>query len=777
MRSLKSRFIFVVMIVILSFIVLLLTVNSSLKQIQQLETASIETFKINQQFLNLRKHEKDFIMRKNVKYIEKFDDTFRQTIQLVKQLSSHLTEIQADTSQIETITSLLQTYRQNFIDLTNMQKKIGLNSKDGLYGSLRKAVHNAESQLKEHKKIHLTADMLMLRRNEKDFMLRLAEKYQAKFLKNLTKFETNLANSDLEPEQKERIFSSMQTYKTEFIALIEAEKLKGLDEKSGLQGAMRASIHATSAPLKQLQETISLKEKSKHSEITTVLWSIAALSVLIILTVLIMTILNVLKGVSILTKGIQHTQQTGILSEPIKHTLRNEFGDIANTYNRFLESISTEIAHINVVLDDVAQGQFSQRVEEKFNGDFETLRINLNHSINSVEKTMNAIGEITDAIDKGQFEARLNDEIKGPLKAKVDHSMKTLESTIGEIQMVMSKVAQGQFDQRIQSQLPGHLALLKDSINDSVSEVDRAFENISQYAESLASNDFTHLMTGEFSGTVQQVQNDLNHAMSTLSKALFEVNDRANQVENGANLISHHNTELSSRTQQEAASLEQTAAAMEQITATVQHSTENSQKASSLIHTTKEDAQNGEKIMQSTISSMHEIQDSSNKIEEIVTLIDSIAFQTNLLALNAAVEAARAGEQGRGFAVVAGEVRSLAGKSSDAAKDIKLLIEEISHKVSNGSKLSEKSGEAFTTITSSIVEFVTIVEEITDSSIEQAKGIEEVNQAISNIDSIAQQNANMVENSLNSSNNLKDDAEHLKQLVNSFKLPTTLALK
>lgn len=777
MRTLKSRFIFVVMIVILSFTMLMLIVNSSLKQIQHLETTSIQTFKINQQFLNLRKHEKDFIMRKNVKYIEKFDSTFNKTMQLVKQLDSNLIDIEADTSQVAKITSLLKAYRQNFIDFTDMQKKIGLNSKDGLYGSLRKAVHNVESQLKKYKQIQLTADMLMLRRNEKDFMLRLAEKYQAKFLKNLTKFEANLANSDLEPEQKERVFSSLQTYKAEFSALIAAEKIKGLDEKSGLQGSMRAAIHATSAPLKQLQESIILMEESKHAEITTVLWLIAALSILIILTVLIIAISNVLKGVSILTKGIQHTQQTGIFSQPIKHTLRNEFGDIANTYNRFLESISTEIAHINVVLDEVAQGQFNQRVEEKFDGDFETLRINLNNSINSVEFTMNAIGEITDAIDKGQFETRLNDEIKGPLKAKVDHSMKTLESTIDEIQTVMSQVAQGQFDQRIQSELPGHLALLKDSINDSVSEVDRAFENISQYAESLASNDFTHLMTGQFSGTVQQVQNDLNHAMSTLSKALSEVNNRANQVENGANLISQHNTELSSRTQQEAASLEQTAAAMEQIASTVKQSTENSQQASKLIHTTKEGAQNGEQIMQSTINSMHEIQDSSNKIEEIVTLIDSIAFQTNLLALNAAVEAARAGEQGRGFAVVAGEVRSLAGKSSDAAKDIKLLIDEISHKVANGSKLSEKSGEAFTNITSSIVEVVTIVEEITDSSFEQAKGIEEVNQAISNIDSIAQQNANMVENSLDSSNSLKEDSEHLKQLVNNFKLPASLALK
>lgn len=754
----------------------MLAMNSALEKIQKLESTAESALQMQSHILILRKHEKDFLMRKDVKYIDKFNKTYAETEQIVNRLNVDLEYMNHNTQHIQAIVPILNQYHKSFNALTELQKSIGLNPKDGLYGSLRSSVHDAESLLKEYHEIQLTADMLMLRRNEKDFMLRFAEKYRGKFLKNFDKFEQNLTQSNLDNATQQAVSSAMNQYKTQFLNLFDAEQIKGLDEKSGLQGQMRAAIHATAKPLDVLQTEIKAFLLEQNNNIQSLLWSIAIVALIIILFVLLQTTRKVLNGVSILTLGMTNTKKTGDFSQPIQHKLRDEFGDIANTYNDLLASIADEINHINHIMDAIVQGDFKQRINEQYNGDFEQLRLHLNESVSSVDNTMLALEEIMTALENGQFNVRMNANVKGSLKAKVDHSMDFLESALTEIQTVMSHVAQGQFDKRIENQLPGNLAVLKDSINNSVSEVDRAFVEIAEYADALASNDLTHLMTGEFKGSVQKVQNDLNNAMHNLANTIKEVDDTAIEVEKGANLISETNASLNQRIQEEAASLEQTAAAIEQMTVSVKQSTDNSLQASQVSHATRGEAEKGQEVMQSTIRSMHEIQASSNKIEEIVTLIDSIAFQTNLLALNAAVEAARAGEQGRGFAVVAGEVRSLAGKSSDAAKDIKLLIDEISTKVAKGSQLAEQSGEAFSVISGSINKVADIVEEISASGAEQAKGIGEVNQAMSSMDAIAQKNATMVESSAEHSVELKHDAELLKRLVDKFTTSHSKAL-
>lgn len=768
MHSLKSRFTLVLTIVLLSLGGLMIAINTSLDKIQQLEETSTFSQQVHSHLLELRKQEKDFLIRKDTKYIDQFNATYTQTQENIQQLSHNLTEINQSNAVIESLSSLLLQYRERFIALSELQKNIGLTPKDGLYGSLRDSVHKAEGLLKETGQIALTADMLMLRRNEKDFMLRFADKYRDKFLKNFTKFEQNLVASSLYPDQQNTVMAAMNKYKTDFLALFEAEQKKGLDENSGLQGEVRASIHATEKPLQELQEHINTILVQQHRNIGFTLWTIAILAILVIVFILIQTTFKVLKGVSILTKGMQHTRETGNFSHPIKHNLKDEFGDIANTYNGLLNKISDEMNHINQIITAIAQGEFKQRINQEYTGDFEKLRLNLNQAVDSVDNTMDALEEIMVALENGRFNVRMSATVKGALKAKVDHSMHFLESAHEEIRTVMNHVSQGLFDHRIQSELPGDLEILKEVINHSVSEVDRAFSEISEYADAISSNDLTHTIQGKFSGTVNKVQNDLNNALNNLSNTIAKVNETALEVEQGSNRVSTTSTSLAKRTQQEASSLEQTAAAIEEMTSSVTQASENARLANQLSNATKEEAQKGEKVMQSTILSMHEIQDSSNKIEEIVTLIDSIAFQTNLLALNAAVEAARAGEQGRGFAVVAGEVRSLASKSSDAAQEIKLLIEEVTQKVGRGSELAEQSGQAFGIISDSINKVVTIVEEISISSEEQAKGIQEVNQAMNNMESIAQQNANMVESSAHHSVELKQDAEYLKQLVNSF---------
>ena len=234
--------------------------------------------------------------------------------------------------------------------------------------------------------------------------------------------------------------------------------------------------------------------------------------------------------------------------------------------------------------------------------------------------------------------------------------------------------------------------------------------------------------------------------------------------------IASGNQDLSSRTENTASNLQQTASSMEELTGNVRQSADAARQANQLASGAASAAQRGEEIVSQVVSNMSEIDDASRKITEIITVIDGIAFQTNILALNAAVEAARAGEQGRGFAVVAGEVRSLAQRSANAAKEIKSLINASSEKVESGSKLVKDAGSSMMEILNSVQRVSDIIGEISAASTEQSQGIGQVNQSVTQLDQMTQQNAALVEESAAAAESLKDQAARLAQAVSAFKL-------
>jgi methyl-accepting chemotaxis protein len=293
--------------------------------------------------------------------------------------------------------------------------------------------------------------------------------------------------------------------------------------------------------------------------------------------------------------------------------------------------------------------------------------------------------------------------------------------------------------------------------------------------EKLSSGDLLFRLTTDFGGDYEKLRGDFNATMEKLQETMQSIAANTQGVQGGASEITQAADDLSRRTEQQAASLEETAAALDQITATVRRTAEVANEARDLVSTSKEDAERSGDVVRNTVQAMSEIESSSKQIANIIGVIDEIAFQTNLLALNAGVEAARAGDAGRGFAVVATEVRALAQRSADAAKEIKALISASGTQVTTGVKLVSETGQALGRIAVQVTQLNGLVAELAASAKEQATGLGEVNAAVNQMDQVTQQNAAMVEQATAASHGLSGEAHELARLVGQFRIGESVA--
>jgi|JI10StandDraft_1071094.scaffolds.fasta_scaffold146018_2 methyl-accepting chemotaxis protein len=286
----------------------------------------------------------------------------------------------------------------------------------------------------------------------------------------------------------------------------------------------------------------------------------------------------------------------------------------------------------------------------------------------------------------------------------------------------------------------------------------------------LAEGDLRHPLNNRFPDEYEKLRHDFNAALQGLRGVVSAISDRSGEMYSGARALTDAATQLSDRTESQAAALEETAAALDEITATVKRSTEGANDARNLVQKAEENSLRSNEVLAKTVAAMNQIQTSSNQIGQIIGVIEEISFQTNLLALNAGVEAARAGDAGRGFAVVAQEVRALAQRAADAAKEIKGLISESSGHVAEGSALVSKTSETLNAVLGDVAKIRERVIQIADSSSEQSTALHEVNSAINQMDQVTQRNAAMVEETTANSQKLTDDARELAREIEKFKL-------
>jgi len=302
-----------------------------------------------------------------------------------------------------------------------------------------------------------------------------------------------------------------------------------------------------------------------------------------------------------------------------------------------------------------------------------------------------------------------------------------------------------------------------------------AFRTLGAALGKLADGDFTIRLADDIPDTYKQIKDDFNLAIGRLHETIQAVADSTHEVGNAAGEISTATNDLSQRVEEQAASLEQTSASMEQISATVKTNAQNAQQANTLTNSTRGVADRGGKVVAEAVTAMSRIEESSRQISDIITVIDEIARQTNLLALNAAVEAARAGDAGRGFAVVASEVRSLAQRSSEAAKNISDLIAKSSDRVQEGVGLVNRAGTALSEIVDSIKQVAEIVASIAAASAEQSTGLEQINKALTEMDEVTQRNSALVEENSATAKTLEQQSQDMQERIASFRLDSRVA--
>ena len=591
-----------------------------------------------------RRAEKDFLLRGDMKYAARhteLNDAIRADLERLRQqaVAAGIRDLQ----KIDFITAGFNKYRTHFLAVVDAKQRMGLNETSGLEGTLRRSVQAIEVKLNELKIQQLLVTMLMMRRHEKDFMLRRDPRYGKDMKARASEMIAGLDSIDIPPAVGDDIKQKLADYQRDFFAWMEAAIKLANDQK------------LTSDAYAEIEPVID-------------------------------ALLNA-------------TSETGTQAEN------------ANRDSRDHTKLQMQLAIVLIAITAFGFAFWIGRLVSR-----------------PITAMTNAMRELA----AGKFKIELpgvdrKDEIGQMARAVVVFR----DSGVEKIRLEAEALEQRQLAEQERQRK-------EDLQREAAAELARVVRSIAEGLQSLARGELRYRMSEQFPDAYEQIRQDFNAAIAQLHETVQAITNVTSEVGHTAGEVSASTTDLSQRTEEQAASLEQTSAAMEEISATVKKSAENAQHASQVAVNAREVADRGGEVVMQAVNAMAQIEESSRKISDIISVIDEIARQTNLLALNAAVEAARAGEAGRGFAVVASEVRSLAQRSSQAAKDIADLITSSATQVQSGVELVNRAGASLTEIVDSIRKVVAIVSDISAASAEQSTGLDQINTAVAQMDELTQ---------------------------------------
>ena len=465
----------------------------------------------------------------------------------------------------------------------------------------------------------------------------------------------------------------------------------------------------------------------------------------------------------------------GDLSQSVNYQSNDEIGDMAASLNDLIKGQRLIIEEIAGTMQAISDGNLSKRIQVETHGEFNKLKQVVNGSAEALENVMDKIVISFEELEQGNFskEIEFPNKVGGVYKdvlLKMQATMSSLSLAVTEVNTVVSNMAESDFSHSISIELSGELDTLKQNINNTLVNLEEGFTSFDESLSGLLNGDLTARVQGDYKGQLAELQGTINSSLDYISTLFINIKQSSNSVLKDIKEIAVGNENLNERTQNQAASLEETAASLEEITSTINSSLSNAQEVYEQTRLAKQDVTEGEEVLMKTQDTMQAIHEASKKISEITTIINSIAFQTNLLALNAAVEAARAGEHGRGFAVVAGEVRTLAQRSSDAAKNIGELVVSTTNQIDHGTKMASDSTEMLKKISYRVSSVAEKIEEMNKASEEQSLGVSQINQAITSMDKDTQTNAVLVEMSYKDVQGINVEISKMVKLIDKFKL-------
>ena len=628
------------------------------------------------EFLQNRRAEKDFLLRRDEKYVAAHKEISARADASIATLGT-LVDNPVTRADLQKISEGYATYQRSFATLAEASIALGLDPSSGREGAMRKSVHAIEELLKTVDDKGLQASMLMMRRHEKDFIMRRDAKYVAKHAEERAAFAKTPAEKFGGAANQATILEALDDYGKAF------EDYAAI---AGTDAAARQAVSdafATVEPVfDQMSAGIAADKAQAEAESVKALgfaYTVAIAAILAVIATIAATVLLI--GRSISRPIVATTKAMTVLAG----------GDTASTI------------------------PYAARRDE--------------------------IGEMAGAVEVFRQAAIANRR----LEAEAAENRKRAEAERIHLQEAAEAAAQARLQQ--------------------------ATAGLAGGLRRLASGDLSFQLTEPFAADFEQLRHDLNSAVAELGATLGAVAQSSGSIDDGSREISVSADDLSKRTEQQAASLEETAAALDEITANVANSTKRADEARSVAGEANRSAQKSGEIVAGAIEAMKRIEHSSGQISNIIGVIDEIAFQTNLLALNAGVEAARAGEAGKGFAVVAQEVRELAQRSAQAAREIKDLIRNSTAEVEGGVRLVQDTGASLEAIGLHVATINQHMDAIAISAREQSVGLSEVNTAVNQMDQVTQRNAAMVEETNAASASLANEAVRLRDQISRFVLP------
>ncbi|QOX63529.1 HAMP domain-containing protein [Anoxybacterium hadale] len=451
-----------------------------------------------------------------------------------------------------------------------------------------------------------------------------------------------------------------------------------------------------------------------------------------------------------------------------------DWGTLVQGINNLIEAFVRPINLTADYIDRISKGDIPAKITDVYHGDFNEIKNNLNNCIDMISGLLNETNMLIQAAQEGQLDKRADTSGFsggwGELVGGVNLLLESVVKPIKEVTNVMREISEGNLNVSVEGDYLGEFGVLSSAVNHTASDLNDVVGEISEILGAISDGNLGISNVKEFKGDFIHISNSLNRILESLNTLLGDINTSSDQVSVGSKQVSDGSQTLSQGTAEQASTVEELNASVTEVAALTKENASNANEANQLTQTVKISAEQGNQHMAEMLLAMDEISESSNNISKIIKVIDDIAFQTNILALNAAVEAARAGQHGKGFAVVAEEVRSLAARSAEAAKETTDLIQKSIQKSSAGTEIANSTAKALKEIVSGVGKTADVITTIAKSSNEQAMGIAQINTGLNQVSHVVQNNAATAEQSAASSEELSGQAEMLKEMVGRFRL-------